>query len=113
MRKSLRSQPQSVAVKGSAVARPTPDPVAGRRVDWTGLLSGAILAAGAIAVYSRTFSVPLLLDDRFSITENLSIHRLWPLWPGRPYPHLKYQLVLYYERLGVFATEKERRKNPK
>ena len=114
MRKSLRSQPQSVAVKGSAVARPTPDPVAGRRVDWTGLLSGAILAAGAIAVYSRTFSVPLLLDDRFSITENLSIHRLWPLWPaltppndagvgGRPLLNLSYAVNDAFGGNAVFG----------
>jgi tetratricopeptide (TPR) repeat protein len=40
----------------------------------------AILALGAIAVYGRTFTAPLLLDDRGSITENPTIRRLWPLW---------------------------------
>ena len=71
--------------------------------DWRGLVSGAILAAGTIAVYSRTFSVPLLLDDNGSIANNPSVRRLWPLWPvffppneagtgGRPLLNFSYAL---------------------
>src|ERR1019366_1860929 len=62
-----------------------------------------ILAAGAIAVYSRTLSVPLILDDPLSIADNASIRRLWPIWPvlsppdeagvgGRPMLNLTYAL---------------------
>jgi Flp pilus assembly protein TadD len=47
-----------------------------RRADWAGLLGGAILAAGAIAVYSGTFSIPLLYDDVPTIVENSTI-RHW------------------------------------
>jgi tetratricopeptide (TPR) repeat protein len=52
-----------------------------RRIDWSLLACLAILAAGTITVYSHTLSVPLLLDDRLSIAENLSIRRLWPIGP--------------------------------
>ncbi len=73
------------------------------RADWPGLLSGAILATGTIAIYCRTLSVPLLLDDMGSIEDNLSIRSLWPLWPalsppagagvaGRPLLNLTYAL---------------------
>jgi tetratricopeptide (TPR) repeat protein len=56
------------------------------------LVSGAILAAGVIVVYWRTFSVPLLFDDHDSIAGNLTIRHLsTALWPplnttasGRP-----------------------------
>jgi len=54
-------------------------------------------------VYSGTFSVPLLFDDKASIADNLSIRRLWPLGPalsppsnagvgGRPLLNLSYAL---------------------
>jgi hypothetical protein len=50
-----------------------PTPISG----WLGdRLAGVILVAGAIAVYSRTFSVPLLFDDPGSIVTNLSL-RHW------------------------------------
>jgi len=52
-----------------------------RRADWPGLLSAAILALAALAVYSRTFSVPLLLDDIVSIAGNPTVRHLWPIWP--------------------------------
>ncbi|MGD1030904.1 MAG: tetratricopeptide repeat protein [Opitutaceae bacterium] len=52
-----------------------------RRANRLGLLSAAVLALGAIAVYSRTFSVPLLLDDIASIADNPTIRHLWPVWP--------------------------------
>ena len=38
-------------------------PIPGRRVDWLRLLAAAILVAGAVLVYSRTLSVPLIFDD--------------------------------------------------
>jgi len=74
-----------------------------RRADWPGLVAGALLAAGTFAVYSRTFSVPLLFDDGASITDNPSIRRLWPLAAvlsppngagvgGRPLLNLTYAL---------------------
>ena len=47
-----------------------------RRVDWRVAIGGAVLAAAAAAVYARTFSVPLLLDDAASIVENPTI-RHW------------------------------------
>jgi len=45
-------------------------------VDWRGLLCGSVLAVAAIAVYSRTFSVPPLFDDDDAIVNNLTI-RHW------------------------------------
>jgi protein O-mannosyl-transferase len=57
------------------------------RADWKLLLSGAILAAGAIGVYSRTFSVPLLLDDHYWLADNPYIRRLWPIPPVVPPPN--------------------------
>jgi protein O-mannosyl-transferase len=62
-------------VSGSPKSRPRP----ARTPDWPGLLCGAVLAAGTIAIYSRTFSDPLLFDDHPSISENPSIRRLWPI----------------------------------
>ena len=50
--------------------------VPGRRADWLRLVSGAILAAGAIAAYFRTFTAPLLFDDRYAIAANPTI-RHW------------------------------------
>jgi tetratricopeptide (TPR) repeat protein len=47
-----------------------------RRVDWLGLVFEAIIAAGAIAVYSRTYSVPLLYDDIQAVLGNSTI-RHW------------------------------------
>jgi hypothetical protein len=63
-----------------------------RLADWRLAASGAILAAAAAAVYARTFSVPLLLDDAASIVENPTIrHWSTAFWPpaaatvsGRP-----------------------------
>ena len=74
-----------------------------RRADWPGLLCAAILLAGTIAVYGRTLSVPLLLDDKGSIADNPTIRRLWPIWPvlsppegagvaGRPLLNLSFAL---------------------
>ena len=62
---------QSVAA-GTPALRPVP---AGR-TDWPALAGGALLAAAALAAYSRTFSVPLLYDDLLSITDNPSIRHL-------------------------------------
>jgi Flp pilus assembly protein TadD len=44
------------------------------------LVGEAILAAGAIAVYSRTFSVPLFFDDRAAIIDNSTIRHWGTAW---------------------------------
>jgi hypothetical protein len=64
-------------------------------------LACALLAASVAAAYSLTLSVPFLMDDRLSITDNPSIRRLWPAWGallppteagvgGRPLLNLSY-----------------------
>ena len=50
-------------------------PTPGRRPDWLRFLAAAILVAGAILVYGRTLSVPLIFDDD-CITDDPSI-RHW------------------------------------
>jgi len=88
---------------GPAAGTSTPRRIPTFSLDWPGVAGGAILAAGTIAIYCRTFSVPLLLDDSTSIADNLSIRRLWPLWPvltppndagvgGRPLLNVSYAL---------------------
>ena len=47
--------------------------------DRSALLSAAILAAGTIAIYGGTLSVPMLLDDKRGLVDNPSIRHLWPL----------------------------------
>ena len=77
------------------------------RVDWRRLVSGVILAAGAVAVYSRTFSVPLLLDDHYTIVGNSTIrHWSTAFWPpinttasGRPILNLS--LAINYAISGT------------
>jgi protein O-mannosyl-transferase len=85
---------------GPPKSNSTQRPAENIRADLPWLLGMAILAAGTIAIYSRTFSVPLLHDDFWSITENPSIRKLWPaLSPpdeagvgGRPLLNLSYAL---------------------
>ena len=70
-------------------------------------MSGVILAAGAIAAYSRTFSVPLHFDDLDAIANNPSIRHLsTALWPpinttasGRPILNLS--LAINYAISGT------------
>jgi tetratricopeptide (TPR) repeat protein len=73
------------------------------RADIPRPLGAAILAAGMVATYGRTFSVPFLHDDLWSITANASIRSLRPIWPvlnppdeagvgGRPLLNLSYAL---------------------
>ena len=77
------------------------------RADWLRLVGGAILAAGAIAVYSRTFSVPLLFDDNPTIVDNSTIrHWSTAFWPpinttasGRPILNLS--LAINYAISGT------------
>ena len=69
--------PANTSLAGQPAPRHSPD----WRAHWLGLLAGAILAIGTIAVYSRTFSVPLLLDDSASIADNPTIRHLWPIGP--------------------------------
>jgi tetratricopeptide (TPR) repeat protein len=44
--------------------------------DWAGIGAGAILVVGIVAIYARTFSVPLLFDDRTWLTLNPSLLHL-------------------------------------
>jgi tetratricopeptide (TPR) repeat protein len=94
--------------------KPTLKPDQARRLDWAGLAARVILISGTVAVYCRTFSVPLLFDDQFSITENLSIRKLWPIWPvlappnvsgagGRPLLNLSFALNYAFGGTGVFG----------
>jgi tetratricopeptide (TPR) repeat protein len=71
---------------------PAGNPIPGPDSDWLRLAGGVLLAAGAVAAYRRTFSVPLLFDDSDAIVTNLTI-RHWgaAFWPppdtavsGRP-----------------------------
>ena len=95
---------------------PAPSPPAGTpilklisdgRTDWRRLVSGAILVAGAMAVYSRTFSVPLLFDDNAAIVDNSTIrHWSTAFWPpinttasGRPI--LNFSLAINYAIGGM------------
>ncbi len=76
-------------------------------------VSAAILAAGTVAIYCRTFAVPMIMDDTSSIADNLSIRRLWPLWPvlmpakgytrGRPLINLSYALNRAFAGNAVFG----------
>jgi tetratricopeptide (TPR) repeat protein len=62
-----------------------PSPKEGRagRADWAGLAGESIIAAGAIAVYRNTLSVPLLFDDTPSIFDDHAIRHLGTaLWPS-------------------------------
>jgi protein O-mannosyl-transferase len=53
------------------------------RTDWLRLAGGAVLVAGALATYSRTFSVPLLFDDNAAIVNNPTIrHWSTAFWPA-------------------------------
>ncbi len=81
----------------------TPTPSSVRRVEWSVLVSGAVLAVGSMAVYWRSFSVPLLFDDETVIAGNPSIRQLWPIGPvlsppkefltgGRPLLNFSYAL---------------------
>jgi tetratricopeptide (TPR) repeat protein len=44
------------------------------------LLAVGLLAVAALAAYRNTFSAPFVLDDADAITENPTIHHLWPLF---------------------------------
>jgi tetratricopeptide (TPR) repeat protein len=74
-----------------------------RRARGPELLAGAILVAGTIAIYGRTFSVPLLFDDRTWLTLNPTLLHLRALGTvlsplpssgtgGRPFTNLTYAL---------------------
>jgi tetratricopeptide (TPR) repeat protein len=51
-------------------------PKPARAMDWPALFAGLILAAGSLAAYCRTFSVPVLFDDRDEILGNPSLRHL-------------------------------------
>jgi tetratricopeptide (TPR) repeat protein len=44
--------------------------------NWSTLIAGAVIAVSGAAAYFRTLSVPTLLDDAFSITDNPTIRHL-------------------------------------
>jgi len=86
----------------------------GRSDRAAGWVSAAILAAGTLAVYWRTFSAPLLFDDLDSVANNPSIRRLWPIWPmlappsgagvqGRPLLNFSYALNYACGGTSVFG----------
>ena len=99
--------------KPPTIASPlAPAQAPGADLPW--LLGIAILAAGTVAIYSRTFSVPLLHDDLFSITENRTIRQLWPIWAalrppndagvgGRPLLNLSFALNYWAGGTAVFG----------
>jgi tetratricopeptide (TPR) repeat protein len=95
--------PAQSPAAGAATLKPIPD----RRVDWLRLLGGVILVVGTVAVYCRTFSVPLLFDDSDAIARNLTIrHWATAVWPppntavsGRPVLNLS--LALNYAISGT------------
>ncbi len=43
-------------------------------------LTVGLLALGACAAYRNTLTAPFVLDDGGSITDNTTIHQLWPPW---------------------------------
>ena len=63
-----------------AQSLPTKTPIRklipGGHTDWRQLAIGFVIAAGAIAVYSRAFSDPFLFDDGPSVAGNLTIRHL-------------------------------------
>jgi tetratricopeptide (TPR) repeat protein len=54
---------------------------------WANFLACVVIVLAGLAAYHNTFSVPFLLDDPSSITDNPSIRRLWPLWAPLSPPH--------------------------
>jgi tetratricopeptide (TPR) repeat protein len=66
--------------KGLLAPRSEPTVPPARQGDGRTLLGGAALAAGTLAIYWGTFSVPLLLDDHLAIAGNPTIRSLWPPW---------------------------------
>ena len=82
MRKPLRSLVPARLAQSAPAGTSTLKRGSAWRADWLGLVGGAILAAGVIAVYSRTFSVPLLFDDNSAIVGNPTIrHWSTAFWP--------------------------------
>jgi len=81
--------------------------IPGGRTNWRQMAIGSVIAAGAIAVYSRTFSVPFLFDDGPAIVDNRTIRHLsTAFWPapdttagGRPILNLS--LAINYAISGT------------
>jgi Flp pilus assembly protein TadD len=67
--------------KGIAALRPTDATGTGSSSHRRGvILSSAIIALAALAVYHNSFTVPFIFDDVRWITENPTIRHLWPIW---------------------------------
>ncbi len=96
-----------MAARSSPAGSPALKRIPVGRTDWLRLVGGAILAAGAMAVYSRTFSVPLIFDDFPAIVGNSTIrHWSTAFWPpgsstasGRPILNLS--LAINYAISGT------------
>jgi tetratricopeptide (TPR) repeat protein len=107
MRKPLRSLVPARLAQSAPAGTSTLKRGSAWRADWLGLVGGAILAAGVIAVYSRTFSVPLLFDDIDAIVENPTIQHWNTAWwaPGNTTatgrPVLNLSLALNYAVSGT------------
>src|ERR1700678_346847 len=80
---------------------------------WPAIVGGAIIAAAGMSAYSRTFSVPMLLDDAFSITDNPTIRHLsTAFWPpakstvsGRPVVNLSLAFNYAISGTAVWSSE--------
>ncbi len=84
------------------------------RAGWQVWAFLAAIAAGIVAIYSRTFSVPMMMDDAISIIFNSSIRGLQPYWRvlvppddagvgGRPLLNLSYAVNYAFGGTGVFG----------
>ncbi len=81
------------------------------RGDWLAWFGPTAIVAGAVAAYSRIFSVPLLFDDEPAILRNASIrHWATAFWPpagtttsGRPVVNLSLALNYAISGTGVWS----------
>jgi tetratricopeptide (TPR) repeat protein len=72
----------------------------------------AVLATLCTAAYANTFHVPFIFDDLYTVVNNPSIRRLWPVWNALSPPHaggttvigrpvLNFTLAVNYALSGV------------
>ncbi len=48
---------------------------------WATPLAAILIVLATTAAYSNTFRNPFIFDDEGAILQNLTIRRLWPIWP--------------------------------
>lgn len=70
-------KPQAAAVRTSPNGAGATSPPSAAR--WPTLASAACIVLAALATYHNSFSGPFIFDD-VVVAENLTIHRLWPIW---------------------------------